>query len=253
MMNPYSLENKTIFVTGASSGIGKATALVCAQLGATLIITGRNEERLNGTLKELNAISEKPHQMVVADLTEKAEMQKLVEQLPKIDGISCNTGITKALLIKFIKDEDIHNLFETNTFSQVNLIQSLIKNKKFNKPSSVVLTASIGGVICYVNGNAIYGMSKAALNSFMKYAAIEFSGKQIRFNSVCPGMIETNMTQSINELSEEDEKRHKQEYLLKRYGRPEEVAYAICFLLSDASSFITGQSIVIDGGYSINH
>ena len=115
----------------------------------------------------------------------------------------------------------------------------------------MVITASVGGVTAFNVGNSIYGMSKAALDSFMRFCAVDFASRGIRCNSVCPGMIETPMNDGAGVLNEEDYKKDMEHYLLKRYGKPEEVALATAFLLSDASSFITGVSLRVDGGLSI--
>lgn len=253
MYNPYSLENKTILVTGASSGIGKATAIECAKLGANLVINGRNEGRLKATYTELDASLGQRHQMIVADLTKQEGLDSLISQKNLFDGVSSNAGIvTGNKPIKFIEEEDLLNVINTNTVSHILLAKLLFKKKLLNKNASYVFTASIGGTVSHGPGNTIYGVSKSGIESFMKYAAIEFAARGIRCNCVCPGMIETPMI-NLDALTEEDKAKDAEKYLLKRYGKPEEVARLHAFLLSDASSYITGDSIVIDGGYTVNH
>ena len=253
MYNPFSLEKKTILVTGASSGIGRAIALECSKLGANLVINGRNEERLKATLDELDTSIGQQHQMVVADLTTEEGLGLLISQKISFDGVSSNAGIvTGNKPIKFIEVDDLLNVINTNTVSHITLAKMLFKKKLLNKNASYVFTASIGGTVSHGPGNAIYGVSKGAIDSFMKYAAIEFAARGIRCNSVCPGMIETPMI-DLDALTDEDKAKDAEKYLLKRYGKPEEVAHLHAFLLSDASSYITGDSIVIDGGYTVNH
>lgn len=253
MYNPYSLENKTILVTGASSGIGRATAIECSKLGAQVIITARNEERLKAVYNELDTSYGKNHQMVIADLSLDKGLDNLVSQIPAIDGLSSNAGMAVGNKpIKFINGDDIQSILQTNTYSHVLLAKLLFKKKLLNKGASCVFIASIGGTISYGPGNTIYGMSKAALESFVKYAAIEFAPRGIRCNNVCPGMIETPLI-NLDALTDEDKAIDADKYLMKRYGQPVEVARTIAFLLSDASSFITGTSIVVDGGYTVNH
>ncbi|MBQ9670104.1 MAG: SDR family oxidoreductase [Prevotella sp.] len=253
MYNPYSLENKTILVTGASSGIGKATAIECAKLGANLVINGRNEGRLKATYTELDVSLGQRHQMIVADLTKQEGLDSLISQKNLFDGVSSNAGIvTGNKPIKFIEEEDLLNVINTNTVSHILLAKLLFKKKLLNKNASYVFTASIGGTVSHGPGNTIYGVSKSGIDSFMKYAAIEFAARGIRCNCVCPGMIETPMI-NLDALTEEDKAKDAEKYLLKRYGKPEEVARLHAFLLSDASSYITGDSIVIDGGYTVNH
>ena len=251
MYNPFSLENKTILVTGASSGIGKAIALECAKLGATLVINGRNEDRLKATFNQLDTSFGQNHQMIVADLTTDEGLEKLISQKFVFDGVSSNAGIvTGNKPIKFIEVDDLLNVINTNTVSHITLAKMLFKKKLLNKNASYVFTASIGGTVSHGPGNAIYGVSKSAIDSFMKYAAIEFATRGVRCNSVCPGMIETPMI-NLDALTDEDKAKDADKYLLKRYGKPEEVAHLHAFLLSDASSYITGDSIVIDGGYTV--
>lgn len=253
MYNPYSLEGKTILVTGASSGIGRATAIECAKLGATVIVTARNEQRLTAVQTELETNFGQQHQMVVADIAKEEGINSLIATLPTLDGVSSNAGIAIGNSpIKFIGEEQMHSLMQTNTYSHVLLAKMLFKKKLIAKNGSIVFTASIGGTISHGPGNTLYGMSKNALLAFAKYAAIEFAPRSIRVNCVSPGMIETPLI-NLDALTDEDKAIDAEKYLLKRYGKPEEVARTTAFLLGDASSFITGTSIVVDGGYTVNH
>lgn len=253
MYNPYSLEGKTILVTGASSGIGKATAIECAKLGANVVITARNEERLSAVLAELDTTLGQKHQMVIADIASEEGLNTLIAALPTLDGVSSNAGIALGNSpIKFIGEEQMHSLMQTNTYSHVLLAKMLFKKKLLAKNGSVVFTASIGGTVSHGPGNTLYGMSKNALLAFAKYAAIEYAPRGIRVNCVSPGMIETPLI-NLDALTEEDKAIDADKYLLKRYGKPEEVARTTAFLLGDASSFITGTTIIVDGGYTVNH
>ena len=253
MYNPYSLENKTILVTGASSGIGKATAIECSKLGASVVITARNELRLKEVFDSLDTSFGQTHKMIIADVSTHSAIEELVSQLPPLDGVSSNAGtVVGNKPIKFLNDEEVHSLIEVNSLSHLSLLRLLFKKKILNKGASCVLTSSIGGNFSFTPGNAIYGMSKAALKAFSRYAAIEFAPRMVRCNCVCPGMIETPMINS-GVLTDEDNAKHIDMYLSKRYGNPKEVALTTAFLLSDAASFINGTQIIIDGGYSINH
>lgn len=251
MYNPYNLKNKVILITGASSGIGRETALTCSKLGATVIITGRNEARLTQTLHDLDTSYGQNHMSITTSLSTSEEIDSFVSKLPVLDGVSSNVGIAITKPIKFFKIDDLSQTMEVNAFSHALLAKTLYKKKKLNTGASYVFTASIGGTLGFSVGNGIYGMSKAALDSLMKFCAVEFATKDIRCNSVCPGMILTPMNSGEGTLSNDDYEADKEQYLLKRYGQPEEVALPIAFLLSDAASFITGHSMVIDGGRTV--
>lgn len=247
--NPFSLEGKTILVTGASSGIGKATAIECSKMGAKLVITGRNAERLQQTF---DALEGEGHQQIVAELTNADEMKHLVESCPRLNGLVLCAGKGMCLPFQFCSREKFDSLFEVNFFAPTELLRLCVKNKLISKGASVVVVASIGGTPGgrFTYGNDIYGMSKAAVWSMMRYAAKELAVKSIRVNSVNPGMVETPLIHS-GAISEDQHKADMEKYPLKRYGQPVDIAHGIIYLLSDASSWVTGHSLVIDGGVTI--
>ena len=242
MYNPYSLEGKRILVTGASSGIGRATAIECSRLGAEVIITGRNEARLQETLGRLEG---EGHQLFVANLNKTEDIDALVAATGHLDGLVNNAGIGCPKPLKYIKISDLESVYQTNVFADMMLTKALLKKKCINKGGSLVFTSSISSRL-NVPGNAIYASSKAAITSYMRSCAIELGDKQIRANAVLPGMVETKMIQ--NNYTQEEMDKDKCLYALGRYGKPEEIAYAIIYLLSDASQWVTGTSLVIDGG-----
>jgi len=247
MYNPFSLESKTILVTGASSGIGRAIAVECSKIGAVVVITARNEERLKETLSQMEGIG---HSIVVADLSNNDERKRLVNLAPLIDGLVNCAGIVKTLPFQFVNTEELANIMNINFSAPTLLSAELVKRKKFSKNSSIVFISSISGVVCVGGGNSMYSASKGAINGVMKNMALDLATKGIRVNSVNPGMVETHIYDAgtiATEQLEEDKGR----YPLKRYGKPEEIAYPVIYLLSDASRWVTGSSIVVDGGYTL--
>ncbi len=241
--NPYSLEGKTILVTGASSGIGRATAIECSKLGARVLVTARNKDRLKETLEAMEGYG---HQMMICEMTNLDELNALAENSPQLDGLVCNAGINKLSPICMLKPQDMDRIFAVNTFSPIIFLQKLIKKKKIKNNGSVVFTSSISGIGAAAVGESMYIASKGAISAFIKAAALEFSKKGIRVNAVCPGMVDTNMSDSyeLNEGENEDLKN----YPLGRYAIPEEIAWGITYLLSNASSWVTGTNLIIDGG-----
>lgn len=246
--NPYSLEGKTILVSGASSGIGQKTAIECSKLGAKLIITGRNVDRLQDTFSQLEGDG---HLQLSADLTDSEQLESLVKELPTLNGVvlCAGSGILKPF--QFCSRDQFDKVFNINLFSTVELLRLLVKKKKIEKLSSVVFVSSIGGIWSFEPGNSVYGASKASLNSIMKYCALELASKKIRVNSVNPGMVHTKLI-NPQTLTEEQLQLDMEKYPLKRYGETIDVALGIIYLLSDASSWVTGHTLVIDGGRTIN-
>jgi NAD(P)-dependent dehydrogenase (short-subunit alcohol dehydrogenase family) len=245
--NPFSLENKTIFVTGASSGIGRAIAIECSKMGATVIITGRNVERLNETFYQLEGSN---HLQVIADLQIVEQTAKLIEQLPLLDGVVHSAGIVTTLPFQFITQEKLDNIFSINFMNPTLLCQQLLKQKKINKGASIVWISSIAGTLCSSPGSSMYSASKGAINGIIKGMAIDLAPKGIRVNSINPGVIETDFF-SKGVITKEQIQEEVKKYPLKRYGKPEEVGYGTVYLLSNASAWITGSHLLIDGGYTL--
>ena len=244
--NPFTLKGKTILVTGASSGIGQATAVECAQMGAEVVITGRDTKRLQATADLVGT----PKALIAADLTNQEDVERLVAALPPLDGAVLCAGNSTTLPLQFGSREKFDDMFNVNFFAPVELLRLMYKKKVLQKGASVVLIASIGGTHSFMPGNGVYGASKAALNSLMKYAAREYASRKIRVNSICPGMVDTPLIHR-GTITEEQLAEDAKRYPLGRYGKPDDIANGVVYLLSDASSWLTGHDLVIDGGFSI--
>lgn len=250
MKNPFLLLGKTILVTGAGGGIGRATAIACSQMGATLVVTDIIAETLSQTLSMLDFDGDRKHLMMVADLTDDTALSKLVSEMPPLDGIVCNAGISKVLPIQFLNAEDFNRIMAINAFAPMYMTQKLYKKKRINKGGSIVYTVSISGVSMVSMGGVMYAVSKNALDAFMRNAALEFAARNIRVNSVNPSRVNTPLIKN-SVYSEEEVARDLQTYPLKRYAEPEEIANCIVFLLSDAASYITGHALIVDGGKTL--
>lgn len=244
--NPFSLEGKTVLVTGASSGIGQATAIECSKMGAKVVITGRNEERLSETFSQLEG---EGHIKIVADLNMQSEIDSLVDACPELNGLVNNAGRGKSKPVNFLKLEDLQDVYQTNVFAIALLTKGLLKKKKLVKGASIVFTSSISSYMTAA-GLSIYASSKAAVCGYMRTCAIELGSKGIRCNAVLPGMVETKLINS-GTYTDEDKKNDLVLYPLGRYGKPEDIARTMVFLLSDASVWTTGTELVIDGGRSL--
>ena len=249
--DPYTLKGKTILITGASSGIGRAIAVACSARGAACcVLVGRRREALEETASMLAVGDGCVPVIAVHDLSDTDSLDGLVVSLPEIDGLVLNAGTNKMKPLQFYSGSDIENIFGINCFSPVLLLKQLVKKKKLARGGSVVFMSSISGHGNVSVGNGIYGASKSAVTTFMEYAALELAPKSIRCNSVHPGRVETPLIMN-GVTDEETVKADKEKYPLKRYGRPEEVAHAVVYLLSDAAAWVTGSSLVIDGGRSL--
>lgn len=249
LYNPYSLRGKTILITGAASGIGRATAIECSKMGAKLILTDINDIGLNESISMLADIGEEPR-WYNADLTKEEDIKELVDRIGQLDGFVYNAGVMKLTLTQFISSTEIDRIHRINLIAPMLLTKWLIKNKKLAKGASIVFTASAGGVYRVSIGNGIYATTKCGIDAFMRTVALELGHKRIRCNSVNPGMVETKLINS-GQFTEEQKKKELQNYPLGRYGQPEDVALGIIYLLSDAASWVTGTALKIDGGMTL--
>jgi len=245
MGNPFSLQGKTVLVTGASSGLGASTAIECSKVGATLIITGRNSERLNDTFEQLEG---KDHIQIPLDLLNMTNLDEFVKNLSTLDGIALCAGITKTIPVKFISADNIDEIFQTNIFSSMQLIQKLLKQKKINKGGSIVFISSIS--TSYADkGNAVYAASKGAMNSFSKVVALELSGQKITSNCIQPGFVPSRML--IDGIVTEEQLEEERKKYPLGFGEPSDIANGIIYLLSDAAKWVTGSVLTIDGGVTL--
>jgi len=246
MNNPFSIASKRILITGASSGIGRSMAIACSEMGAEVYFTGRNAAALTQTLEMMNG---EGHKMLVSDITNLQDIEKLVSELPILDGIVSNAGINRRMITQYIKEMDMDMILNTNLKAPIMLAKALLKAKKKNFGASIVFVSSIAAFHSSI-GDGVYSASKGGLASFSKVLALELASKKIRVNTIQPGMVHTGLTE-VGPLSDEDYKKDEQRYPLGRYGNPEEIAYSAIYLLSDASAWITGTDLVIDGGISL--
>lgn len=241
--NPFTLEGKTILVTGASSGIGRGIAIACSKMGASVLVNGRNESRLKETLQLLEGESNK---IVVADLSNSVKVTEMVTELPKLDGIVHCAGIGQRVLCKQLQERDLDEMMDVNFKAPVMLQTELLKQKKINKAASIVFIASIAADSPTV-GNSMYSASKGAIISYANCLSIELAPRLIRVNCISPAMVWTDLIFKGG-ITEEELREDENKYPLKRYGTPEDIANLSIYLLSDASSWMTGSNIRISGG-----
>ena len=241
--NPFTLAGKQILVTGASSGIGKGIALACAKMGAMVIVTGRNVERLNETL---NQMPEGDHKAISADLTKAEDIDRLVSELPKLDGLVQCAGVGSRVACKMMTQADIDHIMKPNLEAPVLLQAAILAKKKINKAASIVYIASRAANAPTV-GNAIYSASKGAIISYAKCLALELAPRQIRVNCICPAMVWTDLIIQDG-LTKEEMEEAQLKYPLKRYGQPEDIANLAIYMLSDASAWMTGSAVDLTGG-----
>ena len=246
MQHPM-LEGKTVLITGASSGIGKGVAIACAAEGARCILVARNAARL-AEVKTL-CVGD-GHLLEIVDVSDALALRSLVERVPNIDGLVQCAGIgDNQTPLKFLTEEFIDELLAVNLKAPILLLALLERKKKLNKGSSVVMMSSMSSFFATA-AHSLYGATKGGLTAFVKGAALDLAAKKIRVNSIAPAMVNTPLI-DFSSLTQEQIEANKAKYPLKRYGEPEDVANAALYLLSDASSWMTGQQIVLDGGLTV--
>lgn len=245
MSNPFSLEGKTILITGASSGLGACSAEKCSKAGGSMVITGRNKERLLQTFDKLGAGN---HMMIPADLCNEDDITNLVEQLPKLDGIVLCAGLTHTQPVKNITKEAVSEIFKTNLLSSIQMVKEILKKKKINSGGSIVFISSISASYADV-GNSVYAATKGGVISFSRVLALELAPRRITCNCIAPGFVPSNFL-NAGRITEEQLEEERKKYPMG-FGEPEDIANGIIYLLSDASKWVTGTVLTIDGGVTL--
>ena len=242
--NPFSLTGKTILVTGASSGIGRGIAVLCSKMGATLVLQGRNKQKLKTTQEQLSGSG---HSLVLGDLTDREAVVRMMDEIPLLDGVVHGAGIGQRIPCKQLREEEVDRVMDTNFKGPILLQQILLEKKKISKGASIIFIASYAAYSPSV-GHAIYSASKGALISYANCLCLELAPRKIRVNSICPAMVWTDLIRNEG-IEEEELKEDERRYPLKRYGQPEDIAHLAVFMLSDASTWMTGSNVQITGGY----
>lgn len=251
MNNPFSLEGRIIVVTGASSGIGRQVAITCSKMGARIALIGRNVERLEETRTQMEG---EGHVAIGYDLTDldhqKDLVADIVARLGAIDGLVNCAGISTVLPFKLMTPDKVDDFFKTNVFATIELTRQVLSVKNVNKDgASVIFFSSIMGCVGE-NAKSLYSLTKGALISGCRSLAIEYAPKHIRLNVVSPGIVETSINRNQPYLADPDKRKATEAKHPLGLGTTDDVANLCVFLLSDASRWITGQNLVIDGGYT---
>lgn len=243
MYNPYSLEGKTILITGAASGIGKETAIESSKMGAKIVAVDLNADGLNALVPQLEG---EGHLTFDGNLCNDEFLKLLAENAPVLNGVFLCAGVSDTTLVKFLTEEKIDRVFNINVKAPVMMLKYLLKKKKVADGGSLVWMSSYGAEKVEP-GLGIYAASKSAVNGFMRAYAKELIGKKIRSNSIMPMMIKTELISTLTTISEEDWKKQEAMYPLG-FGAPQDVARVAMFLFSDASRWITGTQFKMGGG-----
>jgi NAD(P)-dependent dehydrogenase (short-subunit alcohol dehydrogenase family) len=246
MYNPYSLEGKTILITGAASGIGKATSIESSKLGAKIVAVDLNGEGLSSLLSQMEGSD---HLSFTGNLCDDDFLKQLAEEVPSVDGVFLCAGVSDTTPVKFITEEKIDRVFDVNLKAPIMMLKQLLIKKKINKGGSLVWMSSYGAEKVEP-GLGIYAASKSAVNGIMRAYAKELVSRKIRSNSIMPMMIRTELLSTLNNISDKDWEKQEAMYPLG-FGSPLDVAYAAIYLFSDASRWITGTQIRMDGGSNL--
>lgn len=248
--NPFNLEGKKIILTGASSGIGRQCAIDFSRMGATIVMIARNQERLSKALSEMSGTG---HIMISADLTNFNDIPIIVESITqsvgKVDGLVNCAGISTTLPLKLVSSDKLDEFFKTNVYSAVELTREVANIKHMNPGGSVIFLSSIMGCVGE-SGKSLYSMTKGALIAASRSLACELARRQIRVNCVSPGAILTPINEHLPHMADPEQRKKLEEKHLLGLGKTEDISYACIYLLSNASRWVTGQNLIVDGGYT---
>lgn len=251
--NPFTLKDKVIIITGASSGIGAQCAIDCSKMGAKVVLVARNVERLQQTFNKMDG---ECHFVLPLDLVSsnclKNVIKDVVSKVGKINGVVNCAGISSVTPLKLITDEKFEQFFRTNVYSAINLSKEVtrIGNYDREKGCSIIFLASIMGLVgdkC----KTLYSATKGALLAASRSMACEMAKNNIRVNVVSPGTIETPINASLPHMLDPELRKELEEKHLLGFGECSDISNACIYLLSDASKWVTGQNLIVDGGYTV--
>jgi len=250
--NVFSLRNKKIIITGASSGIGRQCAISCSRMGAKLILLGRDQTRLNETLGM--TLMPSKHISFTVDLLEFDNVASIVTEavstIGRVDGLINCAGISTTLPINAISINKLEHYLWTNVIGPINLTRQIVRSGHISSSGgSIIFISSVMGVVGE-KGKTLYSMTKGALISAVRSMAVELASRQIRVNSLSPGVVKSPMSENAIYNKDEDSLNNIKAIHPLGLGLPEDVANACIFLLSDAARWITGINLIVDGGYT---
>ncbi|MCL5260431.1 MAG: SDR family oxidoreductase [Gammaproteobacteria bacterium] len=251
MENSLNLCGRNILVTGATSGIGRETAILLSNLGARLVLVGRREDELVKTTKLLKKGDHIIEPFDLNDLNRIQEwVKKIANNVGSLHGIVHSAGLFLIKPVRFLSIDDIHALFSVNVYAAIALTKAFRQKGVVDlKGGNIVLLSSVAGILGD-SGLSAYAATKGALIAFTKSAAIELSKDNIRINCVAPAMVKTNMTDNMASLLTPNQQDKQVNKSILGMGSPLDVANAIAFLLSNGARWITGSVLVVDGGYT---
>ena len=253
MYNPFSLENKVIIVTGASSGIGAQCAIDCSKMGAKVVLVARNEERLKQTLEQCEEPSR--HMILPLDLSSseglKEAVKDVVAKVGKINGVVNCAGMSSVTPLKLVTDELLDQFFRTNVYSAINLSKEVTRVGNYDKEGgcSIILFASIMG-LCGEKCKTMYSATKGALIAAARSMACELAKNKVRVNVVSPGAIETPINANLPHMADPELRKELEDKHLLGLGECSDIANACIYLLSDAAKCVTRQNFIVYGGYT---
>lgn len=253
MFNPFSLQDKVIIVTGASSGIGAQCAIDCSKMGAKVVLVARNEERLRQTLSQCEEPNR--HMILSIDLSSseglKETIKDVVSKMGKINGVVNCAGMSSVTPLKLVTDELLEQFFQTNVFSAINLSKEVTRMGNYDKDGgcSIILFASIMGM-CGEKCKTLYSATKGALIAAARSMACELAKNKVRVNVVSPGAIETPINSKLPHMANPKLREELEDKHLLGLGECADISNACIYLLSDAAKWVTGQNLIVDGGYT---
>ena len=251
MHNLFDLKNKTLLITGASSGIGKSTAITCSRLGADCILVGQNEERIKETFENLK---DGNHCWIALDITKYTEFKSLVEdavsKIGRISGFIHTAGIEETFPLEAGTPGHYERIYAVNVIAGFELAKYIVKKKNFNADGgSLVFISSVMGSVGSP-AKAAYCSSKGAIAGGVKVLALELASRRIRVNSISPAMVNTGTTKAFLAKIDDKEKNRIMRSHPLGIGKPNDIAYSCAFLISDAARWITGIDLKVNGGYT---